>query len=515
MNKYNPNPIVFKINNKIIELLELKIDYRKKPFIIEIISTDDDSIVYSKSIVKSNNIISLNVSPGKYKVNYYDLNNSFLFFDILDINETDNLYKKALNVVLKEIDNVGKESNKTYHLNMIRSCNYDDKARAYIENRISNILKAYFSLNQEILVKISKRIFGDIYGLGILQELDDDKSIAEIMVNVLKGNKLSTKIYYIKDSKKYEYNKEFKSIEEVLTVFGRVISGTNKELNSGEFSSIEVSRPNKDRVSITIPNFSENYSLNIRRFENFIPNKESMIKSGTINEYIDEYIDVFIEGEFNIGIGGKMGTGKSTMINYMLSKTDPMERKVVISSVNETDIKRTLLNHDVLIYNVDEQNGFTFTEAFTKSLRSTSNRIVVPEARSKEFREVYKACIQTSGNLFTAHATNPDDFLNACVDMYNYDGTYKDVKSLRSKIAKGIDIIFIMQVTDNRIRIKSICEVIICDENYIELNELVKWVFDKNNPTNGKYIRTGNKISDLGKQRLNENGVPMYKLINL
>ena len=37
-----------------------------------------------------------------------------------------------------------------------------------------------------------------------------------------------------------------------------------------------------------------------------------------------------------------MGTGKTTLINFLLTYTKPITRKVVIASVSETDIERVL-----------------------------------------------------------------------------------------------------------------------------------------------------------------------------
>ena len=53
---------------------------------------------------------------------------------------------------------------------------------------------------------------------------------------------------------------------------------------------LEATRPNKDRINISIPNASESYSMNIRKFTNFIPTPDMMLKSGTVNEEIQDFL---------------------------------------------------------------------------------------------------------------------------------------------------------------------------------------------------------------------------------
>lgn len=515
MNKYNPNPISFKSKNEIVYTKQLNYDFHINPFKLELINSDTNEILFEKSIMTDTVFPVINIDcSGNFTLNYYDImNDELIYTDAIYVEIVDVFFDNVKRYVCQNIDNIVNENDKKFHLSMIKKCNHNLKAREYIENRIKILIKSQFELDDNQINSYKYKIFSDVYGLGILQELDDDESINEIMVNVLDKNGMNTKIYYVKNQEKYDYNKKFNNIEEVLTVFNRVLSGTDKELNTQKKSSIEVSRTNNDRITITIPNYSINYSLNIRRFKGFIPNEENMRSSGTLNDELIDLLDIIVDSELNIGIGGKMGEGKTTLINYLLTLIkDVKERVCVISSVDETDTLRTLKNNDIIIYNVDETHGFTFSDAFIKALRSKSDRIVVPESRDKEFKQIYKANIQISGNMFTAHARSNETFMNACVDMYNYDNTYSNLDGLKNMIAKGMDIIIIMKKIGNKIIIKSISEVLIIDGIFKGYNVLYEWTFDKNNPENGYYRKTNNFISDELREKMNENGVSLERL---
>lgn len=407
----------------------------------------------------------------------------------------------------------GTEKEQAHHTEMMRNCTMDEKARYYVEESIRKIILSSSAMKREELDvdNLVKKIYAKLYGMGVLQELDDDLSIGEIMVNAYE-KPFSCKIYYIQHGLKHEYEKTFSSISDVKQIFNRVVNYSKKELNSIENAMIEATRPNKDRINISIPGASESYSMNIRKFTNFTPTPEMMLKSGTVNEEIQDFLELLIRGHVNIGIGGGMGTGKTVFINYLLGFTDKVERKTVIASVPEMDIDRVLAGHDVVILNVDDSKGFTFDKQMVFALRTTANRVVIPESRGKEFIQVHEANLKIQGNLFTAHANSDNGFLNMCTNMYlsSPEAGNESSEVVRNKIASGLHFVIVMRKINGKIRIKSISELMLNKKHeFIGMNPIYEWEYDLANPLQGRYVRTGNKLTDRTKRYLNENGVPM------
>jgi len=430
-----------------------------------------------------------------------------------------NVLEKLENHVKKAMDfPEGTDAEVRNHTDMLKKATTDENARKYVTSRIRSLVVGSDIVPPEEVDDYVYELYANLYGMGVLQRLDDDETIGEIMVNATVFPKFQSDIYYIREGRKYVYDKNFRNLDELKNVFSRAVEFNKKELNSVENAIVEATRANKDRVNVIIPEASENYILNIRKFSNFVPNQDMMYESGTVNDEIDRLLEVFVEGKANIGIGGEMGTGKTTTINYLLTKTEPIERKVVIASVSETDVQRVLKGHDVVILNVDEQKDFTFEKLIRTSLRTTASRIIIPESRGGEFKQVYEANLKTKGNMFTAHALDDDAFLDMCTDMYlsSSDAGNESSHYIKDKLAKSIDLVIIMRKVGDAIRIKSISEVALDENrNYKEMNVLYEWVFDPENPLDGHYRSTGNKLSDALKKRLNENGVPMSKMENL
>jgi pilus assembly protein CpaF len=530
MMNFYPNPIVVKNNGVPSRLIGLDYDVEEKDFILEVL--DKNRTLIQKHRMDLNTLISLDKEYGEIMLVYRDLEGNVLKTRIIDllkdeedaydayVENTDSELEMILeNMVKEQMDYPsGTPAEIANHTEMLKKATMDKNARLYVTSKIRNIIVSSNLVKPEEVEKYVYKIYANLYGMGVLQELDDDETVGEIMVNATVFPTFKSDIYYIKEGKKYKYHKEFRNLEELKNVFSRAVEFNKKELNSVENAIVEATRANRDRVNIIIPEASESYVMNIRKFSNFVPNLEMMRKYGTVDDYIDKLMRVLVKGKANIGIGGEMGTGKTTFINFLLTYTEPIERKVVIASVAETDVHRVLKGHDVVILNVNEEKDFTFDRLIRTSLRTTASRIIVPESRGGEFKQVYEANLKTKGNMFTAHALDDESFLDMCVDMYldSSETTNESSEYIKNKLAKSIDIVIIMRKVGEKIRIKSISEVLLDEKrNYAGMNLLYKWDFDPENPLEGQYKATGNKLTDALKRRLNENGVPMSQLRDL
>lgn len=532
MRQFTSKPIVIMDEEKVLDILELDYSYDESPFHLKILK--DDTVIHDNDYSDSP-VLELDVSLKDVQFIYTDLVSGELLlkktinlesFDISDevisLMKSEKLEKERFvrisEIIKDELDSPeGTPIEIELHTKMLNTATMNAKARRYTEDKIRQIIQRDQTIPDEFVESYTNKIYSEFYGMGVLQELDDDKDVGEIAVNGFVHPYFRCEVYYWKKGKKLQYEKTFDSLESLKNVYSRAIAFARKELNSVENAMVEATRANRDRVNIIIPDASESWALNIRKFGNFVPTEASMKKFGTVNDEIGDLLEIFVKGKANIGIGGEMGTGKTTFINYLLTYTEKLERKCVIASVAETDVERVLKGHDVLVFNVDEEKGFTFRNLIRASLRTTSDRVIIPESRGDEFRQVYEANLKTKGNMFTAHALTDYEFLDMCVDMYNGDSSNADIVSVKNKIAKAVDVLVIMRKVGSDIRIKSISEIILNDEtkDFERMNPLWIWVSDPEDNTKGYYEKTGNKISEMTKARLNEYGVAMSVMAHL
>ena len=515
------NPIRVIDNGKIVRIVEGTKEFKNDSVTTVDIVTLSDVPIHSYEITDD-----LLIELDSVKLLYLN-NNEYVDFEIIELedkslkfnelSEEEKLYEDLKLKIKQAMDMPdGTEVEVSKHTELLKRTTTDPNARVYVSSKIRKQL-IKMSVNDELVEDLTYRLYAELYGMGVLQELDDDGTVGEIMVNARTFPKFSCDIYYIQNQVKKKYDKTFKTLPEMENVFRKVVEFSKKELNATDNAMVEATRPNKDRVNVIIPDASENWLLNIRKFSNFVPNMSMMKKSGTIDEFNDRLFNVLVRGLANIGIGGYMGTGKTTLINFLLTYTDPMSRKVVVASISETDIDRVLKGHDVAILNVVDEKGFTFEKHLKFALRSTADRIIVPESRGEEFKQIYEANLKTSGNMFTAHALDDEAFLDMCVEMYKTSPSAQaeNAEYVKNKLAKSMDIIVIMRKVGNKIRIKSISEVITENGKFKCLNKLQEWNFSPENPLEGQYVRTEHRLSDALKRKLNENGITMSEMEGL
>lgn len=521
-------PLTVKENGRAFKIIELA----KEPFTefvtLDVMSPDGlllASLNYDGKEI--GNTLTIDRKLGRVELLYKNRHGEIIHKDKVDVykpeyrkkidDPMEHRFQEALKAVKEQMDNPsGTQKEVDKHTETLNKSIVDMDAKKYVFSMIRKIVSAMGDIRDYELDVYITRIYAKLYGLDILQDLDDDIEVGEIMVNAIMFPYFSCEVYFVKNQIKYQYDKSFETFDDMRNVFERAIKFSGKELNQIENAMIEASRPNRDRVNIIIPKASDNWSLNIRKFSNFVPDLENMKRYGTVDPTIDKLLKLLVRGKANIGIGGMMGTGKTTMVNFMLTYTKPIERKVIIASVSETDIDRVLKGHDVLIFNVNEEFGFTFGKLVRASLRTTAERVIIPEARGGEFKDLYEANLKTKGNLFTAHATDDEGFLDMCVDMYmSHEGgsTGESIEYIKDKLCKGIDIIVMMRRVGSDIRIKSVSEIMTDSHGkFSHMNRLYIWDYDPENPSAGQYKATGNMISDKLSTRLNEMGVKMSEI---
>lgn len=521
------NPIRVIKDGKIFKIVESNKVFKKGSVTkIKLVTLSDNPIHKDFLEINRELFLELDIKLCVLKILYYN-ENEYVDFEIIelvdeslkesDLSEEEKEYEELKSKIKDVMDRPeGTEVEITQHTELLKKTTLDKNARIYATSKIRKEL-IKLNVDDDKVEKYSNSIYAELYGMGVLQELDDDETVGEIMLNARTFPKFHCDIYYVRNQRKIKYEKTFKTFLEMENVFRKILEFSKKEINSTDNAMIEATRPNKDRVNVIIPDASENWILNIRKFSNFVPNMEMMKKSGTIDEFNDKLFKVLVQGLANIGIGGYMGTGKTTLINFLLTYTNPESLKVVIASVSETDVDRVLKGHHVGILNVDDEKGFTFEKHLKFALRTSAERIVVPESRGEEFKQIYEANLKTSGNMFTAHALDDEAFMDMCVEMYKSSPTAQseNAEYVKNKLAKSMDIIVIMRRVGNKIRIKSISEVIVEDGNFKGLNKLQEWNFSPENPLDGEYLRTEHRLSDRLKRKLNENGIPMKDMEDL
>ncbi|HWT74736.1 MAG TPA: CpaF family protein [Mobilitalea sp.] len=320
--------------------------------------------------------------------------------------------------------------------------------------------------------RLRKDIFNAIRRLDILQELVEDPSITEIMVNG------PDHIFIEKNGSIYPSDRQFETKQKLEDVVQQIVSHSNRIIN--EACPIVDSRlSDGSRVNIVLsPIAMEGPIITIRKFPNTPITMERLIELEALSLEVANYLKQLVIGGYNILISGSTGSGKTTFLNVLSNYIPSTERIITIEDSAELQIRNipNLVRLEVRNANSEGSNEITIRDLIKTSLRMRPDRIIVGEVRDAAAIDMLQA-LNTGhdGSLSTGHANSPADMLSRLETLVLL-GEEIPLLAVRRQIASAIDIIVHLgRLRDRSRRLLEITEVLDCREGEIQLNPLYQF----------------------------------------
>lgn len=329
--------------------------------------------------------------------------------------------------------------------------------------------------------RLRRDIFNSIRRLDILQELIEDPTITEIMVNGPKN------IFIERDGAIYPSDKCFESEQKLEDVIQQIVSHSNRIIN--EACPIVDSRlSDGSRVNIVLPPIAmEGPIITIRKFPNKPITMERLIELESISTEVAGFLKQLVIAGYNIFISGGTGSGKTTFLNVLSNFIPSTERIITIEDSAELQIRNipNLVRLEVRNANSEGSNEITIRDLIKSSLRMRPDRIIVGEVRDAAAIDMLQA-LNTGhdGSLSTGHANSPADMLSRLESLVLL-GAEIPLLAVRKQIASAIDIIVHLgRLRDKSRRLLEITEVLDCRDGEIQLNPL--YLFEEQGEDNGR-----------------------------
>jgi pilus assembly protein CpaF len=324
--------------------------------------------------------------------------------------------------VLKEID-ISRE--------MLDEEIYDMIDRLIIENS----KEIYIGL--ESRNELRREVFNSLRKLDILQELVDDNTVTEIMVNGTEN------IFIERAGCLYKWDKRFVSEDKLQDVIQQIVARTNRVVN--ESTPIVDSRlENGARVNVVLPPVAINGPIvTIRRFPDKPIGMNDLLLWDSITKEAVEFLEKLVIAGYNIFISGGTGSGKTTFLNALSNYIPKDERIITIEDSAELQILGidNLVKLETRNANVEGCSAITIRDLIKSALRMRPNRIIVGEVRGTEAIDMVQ-CLNTGhdGSLSSGHANSSKDMLSRLETMILM-GMDIPINAVRRQLEAGIDII--------------------------------------------------------------------------
>lgn len=155
----------------------------------------------------------------------------------------------------------------------------------------------------------------------------------------------------------------------------------------------------------------------------------------SLNKNVKELLQVLIDSNVSIVIGGLTGSGKTELQKYLISLMREYTRTIVIDNILELDQFKASPDLDLNIWQSDDKRDSASIENLVRNaLRSNPDWLLVAESRGKEMLDVLNSALTGHPIITTIHAFDIQSMPHRMVRMVmmneqrmNFEDVYSDI----------------------------------------------------------------------------------------
>lgn len=327
-------------------------------------------------------------------------------------------------------------------------------------------------LNSNEQERLLKEIESEVIGLGPLEELMQDATVSDILVNSFNS------VYVERYGKIEKTRVRFKDDAHLMRIIEKIVSAVGRRID--EISPMVDARlADGSRVNVIIPPLALNGPcLSIRRFAIDPLTLKDLIVLKTITPVLGNLLKSIVKARLNVLISGGTGSGKTTLLNVMSQFISPAERIVTIEDSAELQLKQDhVVRLETRPPNLEGQGQITQRNLVRNSLRMRPDRIIIGEVRGAEAVDMLQAMnTGHDGSLTTVHANTPVDALMRIETMVNMAGFNLPSDYIKKFISSAIDVVIQAErLVDGSRKVVSLQEITGMEGNVITMQEIYSY----------------------------------------
>ena len=385
------------------------------------------------------------------------------------------------------------------------SARSQSEMKKVIEDLVTEIIADRKNLTPEESTQLRQEILDEALGLGPLEDLLQDDSITEIMVN---GPSI---VYAERKGRLVLTNVRFSSEGQLRQTIGRIITPLGRRVDEAS-PLVDARLPDGSRVNAIIaPLALDGGVLTIRRFGKHRMGIPDLLRLGALTEQMADFLRACVESRMNILVSGGTGSGKTTLLNIMSNFIPDGDRIVTIEDAAELLLgKPHVVRLESRPPNIEGYGEVKIRDLVRNALRMRPDRIVVGECRGAEALDMLQAMnTGHDGSLTTLHANSPRDSISRLEILVMMAGFDLPVRAIREQIASAIDLVIqTTRLRDGSRKIVAITEVVGMEGDVVTLQDIVKFNqhgLDPDGTVSGDFQYTG--VQPYAITRFDEHGI--------
>jgi len=339
--------------------------------------------------------------------------------------------------------------------------------------------------------RLYQAVRAELRGYGPIQELLDDPSISEVMVNG------PHQVYIERNGKLQTTDVQFDDDAHVRRIIEKIISPLGRWIDEST-PTVDARLPDGSRVNAIIPPVIRGGpTVTVRKFAEEPLTPEDLVNFGTCTKDMMELMQAGVQAKLNIMVSGGTGSGKTTTLNVLSSFIRSDERIITIEDAAELQLQQKhVLSTESRPPNLEGTGEVTIRHLVRNCLRMRPDRIIIGECRGPEALDMLQAMnTGHEGSLSTVHSNGPRDALARLETMVLMAGTELPSRAIREQIAAALHLIVHQsRFVDGRRRITHITEVQGLESDTITLQDIYHFEqsgVDKDGTVIGEHHYTG------------------------
>ena len=289
-------------------------------------------------------------------------------------------------------------------------------------------------LEREALIK---QVLDEALGLGPLEELLEDDSVSEIMVNRF------NQIYAEREGRLKLTDLRFSGEGAVLSAIERIIAPIGRRIDESS-PLVDARLKDGSRVNAVIrPLALRGPCITIRKFAKEPLTIDDLVRFGSMSAGMAEFLQLAVKYRLNIVISGGTGSGKTTLLNVISSFVPEGDRVVTVEDAAELQLPQEhVVSFETRPPNLEGRGAITIRDLVKNSLRMRPDRIIVGECRGSEALDMLQAMnTGHDGSMTTGHANSPEDIIRRLETMVLTSGLDLPLRAVREQIGSAVNLV--------------------------------------------------------------------------
>ena len=306
---------------------------------------------------------------------------------------------------------------------------------------------------------------------GPIAHLMKDPTIEEIWIN-------SPERIFVARGGKSELTNLVLKAADVRQLIDRILmwSGRRIDLTS---PFVDAQLPDGSRLHVVIPEITaEHWCVNIRKHLMRSVGIRELADRGMMSQEIATLLSRCVKSGLNILVSGRTQSGKTTLLNSLVSQTPVQERVITIEEVFELKPQLPdVVAMQVRTANLQGGGEIPMRRLIKEALRMRPSRIIVGEVREAEALDLLIALNSGLPGMGTLHANSPRDAVAKLQILPLLAGENISHKFIAPTVASAIDVIVHATLDVNGVRrLNEVASVTGRYENdRAEIESLWKW----------------------------------------